>query len=240
MVMLGSADGNFLLWFEEKAGTEKLREQMARDAVEIRGAGVQSVVDTTNEVKERLRNYLDSYFIRSEVIGGAGGRKARRRVSFAAAQSRFYDDIAADGQYSGQIYSKWGRGKGPDSFVDFLMLHLRGGTVRPKRGDWIKIRNPAIPGLHGGGDQVGEYPISNSRIFFKKAPGGRKMFILRETFGFGSGRRKQDRKVELLATLVKSLTFAPQLTGLDAIAATRIDLFDKKFRAALDARLGTE
>lgn len=243
--MLGHVGSNFTVEFEEKEGTEKLREQLRQDAVTIRGAGVQSVVDTTEETKERLRDYLDLYFIRSEVIGGAMDSKsrtgkARRRATFAMAQSKYYDDVAQKGQYTGQIYSKFGRGKGPKNFVDYLILHLRGGTVRPKQGDWLKLTNRAIPGNTGIGHQVGDYPTSNSRIFLKKSPGGRKMFLLRETFGFGQGRRKEDRKVELLATYLKSISFTPRLTNLDTIAATRIDLFDKKFRAALDTRLGTE
>lgn len=247
MVMFGSARlalsdfGNqFRVEFDRQLTEASIKDLLANDYIAVRGASIEAVVDTTNEVKERLRDYLDSYFTRSEVIGGGGGRKARRRASFASTQSKFYNDIAEKGQYTGLIYSKFGRGKGPGNFVDFLMLHLRGGSVRPRRGDWIKIRNTAVTGGLREGGQVGDYPFSNSRIFFKKAPGGRKMYLLRETFGFGRGRRKEDRKVELLATLVKGLTFAPRLTGLDVIAASRIDLFNGKFRAALEARIGSE
>ncbi len=58
------------------------------------------------------------------------------------------------------------------------------------------------------------------------------MFLLREKLGMPRAKRK----VELLATLLKVVDYVPSLFGLDAIAASRLTLFEGKFAAALARR----
>lgn len=204
------------------------REMLEEDAVLVSGASVEAVVATTNEVKELIRAYLDANFTGSSFIGGSNGRTSRRRVSFAASQSRFYDDREERGQYTGLIYSKFGRGNGPASFVDFLLLHVRGGTITPTNGEWIRL---GADGATGFG-QVGKYKFSGSQIFFAKSKDGQKLFLLRKK---GKGK---NAATELIATLVKKIVVPATLSGIDAIAARREDLFYGHFAEALEQRGG--
>lgn len=228
----GAQRMGFNVQFDANRARADLRETIQGDAVAVVGASVDAVTQTTREVKEMIRSYIDAHFQGSEFIGGAGGRKSRRRAAFAAAQNKFYNDIEAKGQFTGLIYSKLGRGRGPGGFVDYLLLHMRGGIVKPRDGDWIKIPNEGASGLIGG--QVGEYPQSDSRIFFRPSRDRKKLFLLR---AFGSGASPARRgSVELLATLVKQLDYPARMTGIETIAGKRVSIFYGHFDAALAQR----
>lgn len=189
----------------------------------IIGASVEAVWLTTNEIKQRMRDYIDAHFGGSEFIGGEYGRKQHRRVAFAAVQSKMYNDQESKGQYTGLIYSKFGRGRGPASFVDYLLLHVTGGQITAANGGWLRIHDQSAPQF----SQVGNYKLSGSRIFFKKSRDGAKLFLLRAT------GKKRTAKLELLATLMKAVTVKPDLAGIDDIAAQRPDVFIEHFDAAL-------
>jgi hypothetical protein len=76
--------------------------------------------------------------------------------------------------------------------------------------------------------------MSQSSVFFAKSDDGRKLFLLRRLGR--SGRTRGVQKVQLLATLVRSLVFRARLSGVDEIARSRGDLLQRNFLAALNAR----
>lgn len=178
-------------------------------------SSITAVVATTNEVKQKLRSYLDSHFTGSAMHGNA-----HRRISNALVQSVTYETVSGQPGFSSLIYSKLGKGKGPGAFVDFLLLHVRGGTVKPHQGDWIRVDNDeANP---GGLAKVGDY--GSSKVFFVPSKDGQKLFLLRKVKGGGS--------TTLLATLVKSIQFPASLSEIESIAAQRGALFERNFDAA--------
>lgn len=212
----GNARSGFTVEFLHAKAARNLDAALVHGAAVIRSSSIEAAVTSTDEIKQKMRSYLDAHFTGSEMHGNA-----HRRVSNAAVQSVYYDDVSEKGQFTSLIYSKFGF-SGEGGFVDFLLLHIRGGVIRPKTGNWLKI--PAA-GSTGFG-QVGHYPLTNRDIFFASDKSGKKMFLLRRTRRT-SGRK--ERATEFLATLVKSVTIKPSLAGLEAIMATRGALFERHF-----------
>ena len=206
-------------------GKRQLYAILENDAVAIRGASVDAVVETVNKVKNKIRDYIDANFKGSELHSNN-----RRRVSNAAAQSLFYDDIEQKGQYAGLVYSKWGRGKGRGGFVDFLLLHMRGGVLKAKDGGWMKIPNKEEAGSAMG--QVGSF--GSSDIFTLPAKGGRKAFLLRRYKGVGG----RPGRTVLLATLLPQIRFMPRLAGIDAILLGAPAELENNFMRRLGAQTG--
>ncbi|MCT2398525.1 hypothetical protein [Novosphingobium mangrovi (ex Huang et al. 2023)] len=201
-------------------------EAMRDEGVAIRGASIDAVTKTTEQVKEQIRDYIDAHFGGSDFTSNG-----RRRVANASAQSVFYDEVDTKGQYAGLVYSKFGkRDKG--GFVDYLLLHIRGDTIRPGPGEnWLKIENPKAGGL--GVAQTGHFPMSGSDIFFLPSKDGKKLFQLRR---YRKSSRSADRgKTQLLATLMRKVTVPASLSGIDAIAARRPDMFEGFFARSLKA-----
>lgn len=223
----GFTGRGFAFNFEREMSPGMVDRMLHGEAVAIRGASVEAVVTTTNEVKLRIRNYITAHFTGSEMHGNN-----QRRVANAASQSKFYDDLDDKGQYTGLVYSKFGAGVGGGGFVDFLLLHVRGGTLKPKSGNWLRIPNTREFGSQVR--QAGFFALSKASVFFAKSDDGRKLFLLRRLGGTGKGRKNQ--KVQLLATLVKSLIFPARLSGIDEIARSRGDLFETNLSRALTAR----
>lgn len=217
--------GAFSITFERADG-EGLTDQLRRDAVAIRGASVEAVVQTTREVKLAIRAYIDAHF-----SGSSFTSNNHRRVANASAQEKFYDEVEGKGQYAGLVYSKFGK-RDAGGFVDFLLLHVRGGTVRGN--DWLRLANPDAGGTAGIAAQTGRFTLSGSDIFFVESKDGKKLFQLRR-YRKGSAVARTG-KTELLATLFKQFTFPARLTGIDEIARSRPELFDRNFAAALQAR----
>ena len=85
-------------------------ERLRQDAVEIRGASIDAVVETTDTIKNRIRAYINAHFTGSEWHSNNN-----RRVANASAQSKIYDELDSKGQYAGLVYSKFGVG-GPAGF----------------------------------------------------------------------------------------------------------------------------
>lgn len=196
--------------------TQRKLEQALEDGVlRIVESSITAVIVTTDEVKQKLRSYLDAHFTGSAMHGNA-----HRRVSNAMVQSVYYPDVNGQAGFASLIYSKLGKGKGPSSFVDFLLLHMRGGTIAPKQGEWLQIRNRQNdPGRLA---KVGNYGSSN--VFFVPSKDGQKLFLLRKIKGGNS--------TTLLATMVKSVKVPASLPELDTIAAQRAVLFERNFDAA--------
>lgn len=223
----GFTGRGFAFNFETEMSPNMVGRMLYGEAVAIRSASIEAIVTTTNEVKLRIRNYITAHFTGSAMHGNN-----QRRVANAASQSKFYDDLDSKGQYTGLVYSKFGAGMGAGGFIDFLLLHARGGTVQPKSGKWLFIPNEREFGA--GRRNTGFFPMSKASVFFAKSDDGRKLFMLRRQGRSGPTRKSQ--KVELLATLVRSVTFVARLTGLDEIARSRGELFERNFAAGLDAR----
>jgi len=217
----GPRGSGFTVEFHGARAAKDLGVALEQGALAIRASSIGAIVSSTDELKQKMRAFLDSHFTGSAMHGNN-----HRRVSNAAVQSIYYDDVAEKGQFASLIYSKFGfRGSG--GFVDFLLLHIRGGTIRPGPGeDWLRIPNRAEGGAIAV--QSGSYEMSGSDIFFARSKNGQKLFQLRRY-----GRTGQTR---LLATLVKSLAIAPSLQGLEAIMATRGAIFERHFDVEWNAR----
>lgn len=223
----GYSGRGFSFNFDTRLSPSMFGRMMNGEALTIRSASIEAVVTTTNEVKLRIRNYITAHFTGSEMHGNN-----QRRVANAASQSKFYDDLDK-GQYTGLVYSKFGAGVGGAGFVDFLLLHVRGGTVKPKSGNWLRI-----PNYREFGSQVrqtGFFPISKSSVFFAKSDDGRKLFLLRR-------EQKKDqlgnRRAVLLATLVPSLAFPARLSGITEILRRAGDTLQSNLIDELDSHQG--
>lgn len=212
-----TAGGGFRVEFERKGDAPF--ETLVADSVAIRGASVEAVFKATTEVKERIRDFIDAHFVNSEIHANN-----RRRVSNASAQAKFYDDIESKGQVAGLVYSKFGKRDG-GGFVDFLLLHVRGGTLRPTDGDWLRLENRRTGLTSPSIAQSGYFKLSNSDIFFAASKDGKKLFQLR--------RNRTTGKTDLLATLVKSITVRANLAGIETVAQSRGALFEGHFAQAL-------
>ena len=229
---IGSAGGSntaFNIRFE-RVSKRGLEEVLKRDAIAVRGASKDAVIETTRQVKNLIRAYIDAHFTGSEWHGNA-----HRRVANASAQEKFYDEIEGKGQFAGLVYSKFGK-RDAGGFVDYLLLHVRGGTV--PGSPWLRLVNDEAGGTAGSVAQSGFFSFSQSNIFFVESKDGKKLYQLRR-YKKGSSSGKAG-KTELLATLVKQLVFKPTLSGIDEIARRRPELFDQNFAAALQARTGQQ
>lgn len=213
----GSERTGFTVEFLGEKARRELDAALGRGVVAIRAATIEALVAETDQTKQLLRSYLDTVFRGSALHGNN-----HRRVSNAAAQSIYYNDVAAQGQVASLIYSKFGKGKGPTSFVDFLLLHIRGGSITAKSGGWMKIPNRAEPGSEFG--QTGNFGISGSSIFTVPAKDDpNKLFLLRSSKSTGA--------TKLLATLVKSIKVPARAAGVGAILAQRGARFESNFNA---------
>ena len=206
-----------------------LAQEMARGGLAIRGASVEAVVKTTETIKERVRNYIDAQFSNSAYSGNG-----RRRAANASAQTKYFNDLADKGQYTGLVYSKFGRGRGRDNFVDFLLFHKKGGTIAPKRGDWLRIPNKRVGGIFGAAARTGRFADVDARVFFLKSRDGQKLFLLRRYGAAAPG--SVSRSTQLLATLVPQVQLPSRLSGLDGLGRDRAELFEKFFDAELAAK----
>lgn len=227
-----TSGSGFNLQIDRRDFDRRTRAQLQQDSVIITGAGVDAVVHTTRTVKEKIRSYITAHFTNSEMHGNN-----QRRVANASAQEQFYDDRAEKGQYTGLVYSKFGK-RDAGGFTDFLGLHIRGGTIRPRTGDWLILRNRVAGSL--GRWQVtpkGYDGGSGNRIFMRPSKDRSKLFLMRE-LGTRTSRLGASRDgVQLLATLVKSIEIPARLTGiLDIVKAGGVEM-QGKLGQLLDERL---
>lgn len=194
----------------------KLDEYLADGVVAVRGAAIEAVVSSTDAIKQRVRQFMDARFSGSAMHGNN-----HRRVANAAAQSIYYDDLEASGGVAGLVYSKFGVGKGT-SFVDYLLLHLRGGTIAAKGGGYLFIRNLKVVEANFKGANVGSF--GSFRIELIPAKDGATFYLVK--------RWKAGGQSQLLATMKKSITVKPSLQGLDTILQSGGAVLDSNFNAA--------
>ena len=195
----------FTVEFTALNGGAQLGEAFAEGARSITAAALGGVVDAVDQTKQQLRSYFDSVFTGS---GRTGNR--HRRVANAAVQSAYYVDDDK-GQFTGQIYSKFGRGSGPASFVDYLLLHVTGGTVVPRQSDWLVLAVAPDMQRYGGlgAVQTGKFETAGTSVFFVPSADHQKLFLLRKSLRGGG--------TELLAVLLKSVQIVPRAGGIGPI-----------------------
>lgn len=218
----GARGSGFAVEFLDDKARIKLDEGLAAGFAVITGSSIEALVTANDELKQKMRTYLDGHFRGSAMHGNA-----HRRISNAAVQSAYFDSVKEGTGFASTIYSKFGfRGAGGANgggFVDFLLLHVRGGTIKPTRGEWLRI-----PGRNRFGSQTGNFAMSGSQIVWAKSKDGQKLFKLR--------RFKGGKATELLETLVKSLTIKPSLQGLEGIMASNGAVFERHFAASFTRR----
>lgn len=224
----GPRGSGFTVEFLGVKAAKELDDALTQGALAVRASSIAAVVSSTDELKQKMRSYLDGHFTGSDMHGNN-----HRKVSNAAVQSATYDEVSDKGQYATLIYSKFGF-RGAGGFVDFLLLHMRGGTIRPTKGQWLRLPNPDEPAMLGA--QTGKYGRTGSEIFFVPSKDGKKLFQLQRFGGWAAGKRSGQTR--LLATLLKSLTFTPSLQGLEAIMATHGATFERNFAIEWRARTG--
>ena len=218
--------GSFSIKFE-RVSKQGFEDVLKRDAIAVRGASVLAVRETTVEVKLAIRAYIDAHF-----SGSSFTSNSHRRVANASAQDKFYDEIEGKGQYAGLVYSKFGK-RDAGGFVDYLLLHVRGGTINGN--SWLRLINDKNGGGASSVAQSGFFKGSNSDIFFVESKDGRKLFQLRRFRNERNPATGKLGRTRLIATLLKDVVVPARLTGIDEIARSRPELFDRNFRAAMSA-----
>ena len=221
----GARGQGFSVEFLGAKAAAQMDAALVQGAAAIRSSSIEAAVTSTDELKQKMRSFLDAHFTGSDLHGNN-----HRRVSNASVQSVTYDDVTEKGQFTSLIYSKFGY-RGAGGFVDFLLLHMRGGTVKPQSGNWLRLD---ARGKGQIGQQSGYFPHSQRDTFFVESADGKTLFQLRRRRGSKPGAANG---TELLATLVKSLTFKPSLQGLETIMAQRGAIFERHFDSLLGQRL---
>lgn len=216
----GPKGAGFTVEFLGEKARMRLDESLARGVVLIRESAGEAQVESTDTIKQRMRSFIDGQFTGSAMHGNN-----HRRVSNAAAQSVYFNVHQGEPALTSLIYSKFGVGKG-NTFVDYLLLHLRGGTLTPKAGKYIMVPNEAVVGPNFKGANVGSF--SGFDVAMAQSKDRQKLFLIRRPKGGGRG--------VLLATLTKSLRIEPSLAGLDAILAGRPALFLSNYDAVFSRK----
>ena len=104
---------------------------MAAELVALDRAYKGEVTETTNATQQGFRNVvLQSYPV------GRQGSRARRKVAGSIRKVLYTKDGPLKG--SGLVYSRFGRKVG-GRFVDYLLPHVEGETIRPRRGRRLYI-----------------------------------------------------------------------------------------------------
>lgn len=190
-------------------------------AVVVANASIESVVLTIDTLKQKLRGYFDGVFSRSTPT-----RNGKRRATNAFVQSAIFNDMANKGQFAGLIYSKLGRGMGPQSFIDYLLAHLDGSTLHPQ-GEWLRIEEGeqgAAVRRAGGFIPTGYNKATKTSVYWRADKNDpNKLYLLRKD--------EQTGKSELLDVLMKSVTLPPSLSGLQPLLDESEAIFDRNLDA---------
>lgn len=213
----GPGGSGFAVEFLDIKGMRAFAAGIDDGAVVVAKASMQTVVLTIDTLKQKLRTYFDGVFSRS-----APHRNNHRRASNAMVQSAIFNDMEAKGQFAGLIYSKLGRGMGPQSFVDYLLAHLNGATLRPQ-GDWLRLaedERSQFLQARGGFVPTGYNKATRTTVYWspdKDDPN--KLYLLRKDERTGH--------TDLLDVLLKSVTIPPSLSGLQPLLDESEAIFDR-------------
>lgn len=146
-----------------------LQADMRRDAKRLRTATGKAVRAITREAQLEARQVINQKFRGSARVAGGNRRVAN------AVRSKIYDD---NGQTTGLIYSKFGRGRGA-GFVDYLLPYVEGATLRPKKKQWLYVPIEKR-GKRGVAARRRPDVDADPKLAFVKGKGGR-VFIIRKT-----------------------------------------------------------
>lgn len=224
----GSAGSGFAIEFLGPKDMRIFEAALEDGAIRIQRTAVEAAIRTGDEVKQKLRTYLDGVF-----RGSAPTANNHRRATNAMVQSATYPTVKGEPGFAYTIYSKLGRGAGPSSFIDYLLLHLHGATVSPRT--WFRIAvSPDAKALQrrGGRFTTGSFPEARTKVFTRPAkddPG--KLFLLRQT---------RTGKTQLLEVLLKSVTIKPKLGGMEVIFREADAIFDRNADAAWAQSAGAD
>jgi len=224
----GARGGGFTVEFLDVKAMKAFAAGIEDGAVVIAQASVETVVLTIDKLKQSLRTFFDGVF-----TGSAPTRNNHSRATNAMVQSALYDDMAAKGQFAGLIYSKLGRGLGPQSFVDYLLAHLDGATLRPQ-GEWLRIAEDdrsSFLQARGGFVPTGYNKAAGTSTFWhadRNDPN--KLYLLRKDERTGH--------TDLLDVLMKSVTLPPRLGGLQPILDESEAIFERNMDRVWDRRAG--
>lgn len=146
-----------------------LRRRQAEDARVVAQGVPAATRAVTRRAQLAARAVINARFSGSERVRGGSRRVAN------AVRSRVYEDRGGQ-QATGLVYSKFGRGRG-DGFVDYLLPHVTGAVIRPRRSKWLYI--PVQRGRASRRRRVSERLDKN--VAFIPAEGGRKLYLVRQT-----------------------------------------------------------
>ena len=219
----------FSVEFGDVKGMQAFAAGIEDGAIVIANASIQTVVLTIDTLKQKLRTYFDSVF-----TGSTPTRNSHRRATNAMVQSAIFNDMEAKGQFAGLIYSKLGRGMGPQSFIDYLLAHLEGSTLQPQ-GDWLRIaedERSRYLQARGGFVPTGYNKATRTTVYWRPDPNDpNKLYLLR--------RDERTGHTDLLDVLLKSVTLPPRLAGLQPLLDESEAIFDRNLDRVW-ARLSTE
>lgn len=223
-------DAGFTVEFLQ-AGSLKAFERGIEDGViAIQETSIAAVQLTVDNTKQRLRTFFDGVFQKSGPT-----RNNHRRISNALVQSAYFNTVRGQPGFTGLIYSKLGRGFGPTAFIDYLLLHLRGGTVAPKTKQWLMlpVSRDAMGLKSKGGVPTGNYREAGTKVFFRPAKDDpEKLFLLRSETRTG--------KTTLLAVLLKSVRIPARVSELPGILSSAEAVFERNYDAVWRQRVGAE
>ncbi|HSF94776.1 MAG TPA: hypothetical protein VLA52_07095 [Thermohalobaculum sp.] len=151
------------------ASRGQLDAAMKAEGIAI-GKGTKAAVTiVTDQVKRDARAVVNAGFTGSRIVGGGNRRVAN------AIRSRVYP--RGDGGFTGQVWSKFGRGRAK-GFVDYLLPFVKGATLTPRRSRWLYI--PVERGRKARRGRRLSIGL-NRNLKFVPARGGDKVYLVRQT-----------------------------------------------------------
>lgn len=195
---------------EAAAKRGQLDEFLRGERVAIYAGTKKAVGEATDITKRQLRGTINSAFTGSRLTKGGNRRVAN------AIRSKTYDDSAEGRGFTGFVYSRFGRGRG-EEWVDYLLPHIRGAVITPRRRRWLMIVTPAGDTALGNRrtrrsvrNALDKLQEGDSRIKWIPAKGRKKIYLVRQ----------QKNKTELLAVLVKRVSLRKRLDLAPTIRAS--------------------
>jgi len=123
------------------------------------------VADTAKALQLGWRGAINQRF-----SGSGRVRGGNRRMANAIRMRVYENDNAGAGAI---VYSKFGRKDASGKFVDYLLPHVTGATIRPKNGRWIYI--PLQKGRRAKTTRFSEQNTKN--LAFIPLSGGRALLV---------------------------------------------------------------
>lgn len=187
----------------------RLGEYMAAERAGILAGSEIAVREETVSVKNDARAEINRAFQGSGRVAGGNRRVAN------AVRDKYYKN--ADGSVAGIVYSKFGtRGPGGE-FLDYLLPHATGATIKPRHAQRLFISF-----LSGRRGTVRYTPALDKRIAFIKGEGG-KVYVV----------RKQRNKTVLLGIMVRQVRL-PRRLDFDRVTRGREDKLAQRLVVALE------